>query len=305
MAKLSDRLPELGSIKCFIALAEELHFGRAAERLHMTQPTLSQKIRRLEADLGTPLFTRSTRRVELTPSGEEFLPLARETLVKLEQAVLLAKLASGGVGPGGERLHVGSIEPASHRLLPRILRRFRQRFPGTVLEVKVFDSSELLRALERGDYHVGLMRPPTNANQIQFRPLVSNRFVAVIPKHFQQASLRAPTLSDFVGAKVFTLNRFELTSFREVYDQVVAAGIRPDETIKVGDTNAALAASSAGMGVTFLPDWIEGIADREVVLRPVADLNHEIPLGVGWRADSPVPGILPFIEYAELVSNAR
>jgi DNA-binding transcriptional LysR family regulator len=299
--KVTTTLPELGNVKCFIALAEELHFGRAAERLNMTQPTLSQRIRRIEADLGTPLFARSTRSVELSPSGEAFLPLAREILVKFEQAVILSKLANGSGEPGGDQLTIGAIDPAAHRLLPNVLRRFRQRFPATRLEVSILDSSALLRGLERGDFHVGIMRPPTNANLIQFHQLIANRFVAVIPTQFDISHRKGLRLADFVDQKVFTLNRFELTTFRDVYDAVVEAGITPDPSVKVTDTTAAMTLASAGFGITFLPDWVESIAGHDVVIRPVEDLLLEIPLGVAWLADSPVPGILPFVEHAKLV----
>lgn len=294
---------DLWSIRCFIAVAEELHFGRAAQRLSVTQPTLSQHIRKLETHLGVPVFIRSTRSVELTPSGEAFQPLAREILVKLEEAVLLAKLAAGGVSPGGEQLNIGAIEPASRRLLPLILRRFRNRFPQTRLDVRILDSAELLRALERGDTHVGLMRTPTNANLIRFLPLISDRFVAVIPKDLPLSNQPTLRLADFVGQNVFTLNRFELSSFRAVYDQVVEAGIVTNQNVSVSDTTAALALACAGVGITFLPQWIEGTVGDEVVTRRVEDLNHPISTGIAWRADNPAPGILPLVEYAQLVGK--
>ncbi|MBP1848105.1 DNA-binding transcriptional LysR family regulator [Rhizobium petrolearium] len=294
---------DLWSMKCFIILAEELHFGRAATRLNMTQPTLSQQIRKLESIFGVQLFIRSTRSVELTPSGATFLPLAREALIKLEEAVLLSKLAAGGMSPGGEQLKIGAIGPAAHRLLPLILRRFRNRFPKTRLDVRIFDSSEILRALERGEYDIGIMRPPTNANFIRFRPLMSDRFVAVIPKNSPLARRPSLRLSDFIGQDVFTLKRFELSSFRAIHDQIIEAGIEADTSFKVSSTTAALAMASAGLGITFLPEWIESIVDSEVVLRRVEDLTEEISTGIAWRADNPIPGILPFVEFAELISR--
>ena len=145
------------------------------------------------------------------------------------------------------------------------------------------------------------MRPPTNANLIRFQPLVANRFVAVIPKGFPVSNRKGLRLADFVDQKVFTLNRFELTTFREVYQQIIAAGIVPDPTVKVSDTAAAMTLATAGFGVTFLPDWVESIAGPAVIVRPVEDLTHEIQLGVAWLADNPVPGILPFVEHAQLV----
>lgn len=295
--------PELWSMRCFIVLAEELHFGRAAKRLNMTQPTLSQQIRKLENNCGVQFFIRSTRSVELTPSGQTFLPLALDALSRLDEAVLLAKLAAGGMSPGGEQLKIGAIYPAVHRLLPLILRRFRKRFPETRLDVRTFDSSVILRALERGEYDVGIMRPPTNANSIRFRPLVSDRFVAVIPKSTPLAKRSSLRLSDFVGQDVFTLKRFELLSFKSIHDQIIETGINVELGVAASDTSSALAMASAGVGITFLPEWIESIADSEVVLRHVEDLTAELPIGIGWRSDNPMPGILPFVEFAELVSR--
>jgi len=226
-------------------------------------------------------------------------------LIKLDEAVLLSKLAAGGMSPGGEQLKIGAINPAVHRLLPLILRRFRKRFPETRLDVRIFDSSEILRALERGDYDIGIMRPPSNGNVIRFSPLVSDRFVAVIPKQSSLSSRSTLRLSDFVGHDVFTLDRFELSSFRSIHDQVVDAGITLDPGIKVSNTTAALALVAAGLGITFLPEWIEGIVGRDVVLRKVDDLCQEISIGIAWRADNPMPGILPFVEYAELVARQK
>lgn len=301
---LMNKPLELWNIRCFITVAEELHFGRAAKRINMTQPALSQQVRRLESILGVQLFIRSTRAVELTPSGETFLPLARDVLAKLDEAVLLSKLAAGNMPAGGEQLKIATLSPATHRLLPLILRRFRKRFPNTNLEVKVFETSDLLRALERGDYHVGMMRPPANANLIQFRPLISERFVAVIPKHSALANHPRLTLSDFIGHRVFTLKRFDLETFEAVHEQIVEAGIPIDPGVTVSNTTSALALSSAGVGITFLPRWIESIIDSEVVLRDVDDLTHELSMGIGWRADNPVPGILPFVEFAELIARS-
>lgn len=302
--QLMNQSLELWSMKCFLALAEELHFGRAAKRLNMTQPTLSQQIRKLESGFGVQLFIRSTRSVELTPSGETFLPLAREALLKLDEAVLLSRLAAGGLNPGGESLKVGAIDPAAHRLLPLILKRFRSRFPATFLDVRIYDSVDLLKALERGEAHVGIMRPPTNVNTIRYRPLASDRFVAVIPRRSPLANRSALRLSHFVGHDVFTLNRFELSSFKAVYDKLISAGVKTDLELRASNTSAALALATAGLGITFLPEWIESIAGNDVVLRRVEDLTEEISIGIAWRADNPIPGVLPFIEYAELTAKS-
>ena len=298
------QFPDLWGIKCFLSVAEELHFGRAAIRLNMTQPTISQQIRRLEVTLGVSLFRRSTRSVQLTRSGEALMPLARDIFLRVEEAVLVAKMAAGGLSAGGEQLIVGAIAPAAHSLLPLLLRRFRSRFPNTRLDVNIYDSTALVRALERGDCHVGIMRSPTNVNLLTYKPLMSQQFVAVIPRNSPLATRPILRLEDFRGHRVFTLNRFELSSFEAVYDRVVMAGVEIDASVAVSNTAAALALSSAGVGATFLPEWVEDIADGNVVLRPVEDLNQEISIGVGWRNDSPIPGILPFVECAVLLSQS-
>lgn len=291
------------SMKCFIRLSEELHFGRAANLLNMTQPTLSQQIKKLETYFGVQLFSRSTRRVELTPAGSTFLPLAREALIKLEEAVVLSRLAAGNASGAGALLKIGAIDPAANLLLPAILKRFRSRFPDTWLDVRVLDSLELLRALERGECHVGIMREPTNVNFLRYRPLYSDRFLAVIPRQSPLASRSGLKLSDFVGYDVFTLQRFEVSAFQAIHDKVVATGIELNAKVNPANSSAALALASAGLGVTFLPEWIENFASSEVVLRRVEDLNEELGMGIVWRADNPVPGVLPFIEYAALISR--
>ncbi|WP_233109035.1 MULTISPECIES: LysR family transcriptional regulator [Rhizobium/Agrobacterium group] len=292
---------DLWSVKGFVAVAEELHFGRAAVRLRLTQSTLSQRIRRLESEVGVPLFLRSTRNVELTEAGKTFLPLARDILIKLDEATLLSRIAAGGVSPGDEQLNIATIGPAAYRLLPLILRRFCAGRPKTGLDVKICDSTELVRLLEHGDYHVGLMRAPSNVNFLRFKPLISERFLAVIPKQSDLANATSLHLEDFVGHRCFTLKRFEISGFEEVHQMVLHAGVEIDNRISASTTSAALALASAGVGVTFLPSWVRNISDGNVVLRQVEDLTTELILGVVWRADSPAPGIAPFIEYAELV----
>jgi len=292
---------DLWSVKGFVAVAEELHFGRAATRLRLTQSTLSQRIRRLESEVGVPLFVRSTRNVELSAAGRTFLPLAREILIKLDEAALLSRIAAGGASPGDEHLKIATVGPAAYRLLPLILRRFCAGRPKTGLDVRICDSTILLRLLEDGEYHVGLMRPPANVNFLRFKPLISERFLAVIPKQSKLAASTTLQLRDFIGHRCFTLKRFEISGFEEVHDMVLNSGIEIDNRISASTTSAALAFASAGVGVTFLPSWVRNIADENVVLRQIEDLTTELTLGVGWRADSPAPGIAPFVEYAELV----
>ncbi|MCM2446931.1 LysR family transcriptional regulator [Rahnella sp. CG8] len=295
---------QLANIRCFVIAAEELHFRRAAMRLNMSQPTLTQQIRRLEDLTGVQLFIRSTRRVELTPAGIVFLHHSREILLKIDEAILNAKLESGGLSPGGEELIIGAISPATNRLLPLVLNRFRGRFPRTRLVIKEVASTELLRGIECGDFHVGLMRPPANRNLLRFRHLISERFVAVIPRQSILAKKSSLQLCDFIGHSVFALKRFDLSSFETIWEQLSIAGLLTENHITVSDTMSALALVTAGVGITFLPEWVSAVADDSVVTRFVDDLSVEISMVVGWNPDSPVPGILPFVEYATLAAQS-
>ncbi|MFZ4213556.1 LysR family transcriptional regulator, partial [Pantoea endophytica] len=287
----------------FVVAAEELHFHRAALRLNVSQPTLTQQIRRLESQIGAQLLIRSTRRVELTPAGLVFLEHSRKILQHLDEALLSTRLEAGNVCPGGDELIIGVISPASRQLLPLTLSRFRSRFPSTRLVIKEIDSTGLCRALEKGEIHVGLMRPPANANMLRFRHLYSERFVAVIPKRSALARKPSLKLSDMRGHEVFALKRFDLKSFEEVWNKLSSEGLIYGDNLTVSDTTAAIALVASGAGTTFLPEWVSAGADPNVVVRFVEDLTETIPMVAGWNPDCVAPGILPFVEYSVLASS--
>jgi DNA-binding transcriptional LysR family regulator len=148
---------ELRQLRYFTTLAEELHFGRAAKRLALTQPPLSQAILNLERELGVRLFERTRRRVALTHAGRAFLDEARQTLLCAERAAERARRASRGeVG----RLSVGFLANTAYTLLPLVLRDFARGFPGVSLDLRELTIPQQLDALRRGNIDVGLLRPP-------------------------------------------------------------------------------------------------------------------------------------------------
>src|SRR5881275_1522994 len=148
---------ELRHLRYFVAVAEELHFRRAAERLHMSQPPLSQQIRRLEDEVGATLFVRNQRRVELTAAGQAYLARARDILAAVEDAAREARrVQRGEVG----RLDVGFVGSAMYSVVPELLRAFRERFPDVGLRLRELGTAEQLRRLEDGRLDVGFLRPP-------------------------------------------------------------------------------------------------------------------------------------------------
>jgi len=292
---------ELRNLRCFYVAAEELHFGRAAERLLISQPTLSQQIRQLERHIGVTLFERSTRRVELTIAGAAFKERVKELLLKTDEAILAAKHAAGG---SIDRLNIGAISPATYRFLPMVLRRFRARFPNTYLQVQSVYSQQIIPRIEQGEYHLGIMRPPKNPGILRFAPMIREKLLAVIPAQHRLATARQLHLKDFVGESIIALKRFEITGFEKLYSTLLDAGITFREDIDISNTMGAIALSSSGAGITFLPEWITDLVTHDVAIRHVEDLDITIHLGIGWKADDPAPGIEPFIEMARMAAKS-
>src|SRR5580698_6408894 len=143
----------------FIAVAEELHFGRAAARLHMAQPPLSQAIQNLEEMVGVALFARSRHFVALTPAGKVFLDEARALLAQGQQAIDAARRANEGVSG---RVAVGFVGSVSYELLPRMLRQFRIRFPTIHIDLRELTSVEQIENLRTGKIDIGILRLPIN-----------------------------------------------------------------------------------------------------------------------------------------------
>src|SRR5690349_10318065 len=148
---------ELRHLHAFIAIAEELHFGRAARRLHMTQPPLSQSLRQLEAGLGTLLLRRTTRSVELTAAGKVFLARARTVLREAQDAAQAARRAASGEEG---RLVIGFVPSAAFALLPRMIRAYRASYPRVGLDFIEMTTLPQSEALRRSRIDVALMRPP-------------------------------------------------------------------------------------------------------------------------------------------------
>src|SRR5579875_998382 len=177
---------ELRHLRYFVAVAEELHFGRAAARLMIVQPSLSQQIRQLEDELGFPLLRRTKRSVELTDAGRVFLAEARDVLARVQSAKYAAQRANRGeVG----RLVVGYISSSAFDLLPVLLRAYRERFPDVEVTLRELNTQEQVRALEEGHIHVGLLRLPISTPLINIEVVRREPIVCALPEEHPLASL--------------------------------------------------------------------------------------------------------------------
>src|SRR5579863_3120463 len=187
---------ELRQLRCFVAAAEELHFGRAAARLNMTQPPLSRQIQVLEHIVEATLFDRTSRSVRLTPAGRSFLPEARRILKLAESASQVARrIAMGKTGS----LKLGYTAAAAYGYLPELIAACRARLPEVDFSLKEMVSGDQLEALTSGQIDAGLLRPPIGRPELATRRVLAEPLLAAIPRKHPLASAATLSIKDFDG----------------------------------------------------------------------------------------------------------
>lgn len=292
---------ELRCLRYFIAIAEELHFGRAAERLYMTQPALSRQIRRLEDELGLQLLYRTKRSVHLTEAGKAFLPEARRVLQQADHAVQVAKQAARGeIG----QIKIAFTASAMHGILPEILKAFRDCYPKVKLDMTEFCTLDQLEALRTKTVDVGFLHPPVNAPFLALAPLQGETFVVALPQHHplaEQTTLQLESLSK----EAFILHpRYEGPV---LYDQIIdlckQAGFEPyiaQEEIK---HQARIGLVAAGVGIAFVPASLKGSVPAGIVYRPLCGPVPELQLAVAWRHNHDSPLLQGFLQIVQQTSS--
>ncbi|GGR66754.1 DNA-binding transcriptional LysR family regulator [Nocardioides luteus] len=259
---------ELRHLRYFVAVAEERHFGRAAARLHMAQPPLSQQIRQLEAELGLTLLTRTTRRVDLTPAGAAYLDRAREILGAVDDAAHeAASIASGRRG----RLLIGCVGSATYSLLPDLARTLRAELP----EVEFGFRGEMLSpdqatALLDGSLDLGLMRPLADTAGLSVTTLRQEKLLVALPRDHRFARRRRIRVADLDGEPLVIhagSGRSAMnTMIQELFD---SAGLRADIAHEVAETSTLVTFVAAGLGVAITPEPSAALAVPGVVYLPL------------------------------------
>lgn len=285
---------ELRHLRYFVAVGEELHFGRAAERLHMAQPPLSQQIRQLEAELGLPLLRRTTRQVSLTPAGERYLDRARALLAAVEDAgEEAARIAAGSIG----RVSLGFIGSATYALLPRLARDLREQLPGIDLEI----SGEMLtprqeEALVAGSLDLALMRTPVIDPAIDVRPLSREEVVVVLPQEHPLALRASVDLADLADEPFVAYPSGHRSVLHDTMVSVCqAAGFRPQVAVQAAETSTLIVFVAAGLGVALVPESVRRLGVAGAVFRPIRPGSGEVPwveLALGRRKDEQDPAVL-------------
>lgn len=292
---------ETRHLRYFVAVAEERHFGRAAQRLHMAQPPLSQQIKQLEEQLGTALFERTTRKVELTPAGELLLERGRRILQDLEE--LESDVAQVGAGAAGV-LRIGLSGSATYRLLPTLVQKARRELPGLRLSVHgEMLTPDMVGDLEEGRLDVAVLRPPVDSPDVELAFLEQDRLVAALPADSPWAERAQLDLAELAGEPFvgYPAQSVVTRIFREACHR---EGFTPRVVQEAAETSTLLALVAAGMGLALVPMATRGFAFQGIVFRPVRNAPP-VDLAVAWRRGGGTPLVRRFVALFDTVAAPR
>jgi DNA-binding transcriptional LysR family regulator len=277
---------DLRTLRCFVAVAEELHFGRAALRLHLSQPPLSRTIRNLEVELGVVLLERTRRHVALTHAGCVLLDHSRDLLRGVDGIAESTRRASRGeIG----RLSIGFILAATHHALPLALRAFRRRMPDVEIILKEMPVREQLAALDQGELELGFLRPPIDPARFEALTLTRDRLIAAFAEGHPLARSTTLRLSQ-LSTQPFVMP----TPHRSpLYGQIIAActaqGFTPRAVQYADHLLTTIGLVRAGIGVTLLPQSVQALRPAGVELRPIRGLDTRAEIVLAWRRNGLSP----------------
>lgn len=281
----------------FVAVAEELHFGRAAKRLNISQPPLSQQIIQLEERIGVRLFTRTRRRVELTAAGQVLLEDARKILALSEEAVRRAvRAGKGEIG----RLSVGYIGSANYSVLPGLIREFRKRYPEVELSLAELNTSQQIEALRNGRIHVGFMRPPGGIENegLSLETVLREALVAAMPGNHRLKGRPSVRLGMLAKEPFIMIPRSRGPGF---FDQIIALcqseGFSPEIVLEASQFHTIIGMVAAGVGIAVVPASMQHSRMKGVAFRKIEN-GGETALAMAWSSGSKSPVLQKFISLA-------
>lgn len=294
---------ELRHLRAFVSVAEELHFGRAAKRLHLSQPPVSLAIKELETELGVRLFERSSRRIEITPAGEEALRDARAVLARTESLRQHARDASRG---SGGSLAVGFISLAAYSFLPAMLRRFCAAFPAVKISLHESTTDRISTDVETGSLDVGCMfSTPMLPSSLTYQATNRDPLVVALPENHSKAELKRVPL-ERLAAEQFLV--FERHYGPIMFDTVLATcrrhGFSP-RIFPARQMHTIVSLVSGGMGVALVPSCVQVMRREGVVYRPLRGERTPIETGVCWKTDNDSPVVRSFLTYLPRLSQSK
>ena len=285
---------ELRHLKYFVAVAEEMHFGRAAKRLHIAQPPLSQQIMNLEEELGIKLFDRTRRTIQMTDAGTYFLKEARQLLLHVEQAAETARrIYRGQAG----RLTIGFVGSVVHTFLPEGLRIFRERFPDVELSLQELNTAEQINSLHAGRLDVGFLYLDAQDSELASQVLTRAPLMVVLPNKHALAGRKSLNIRELAQEPFIANTR---SSEPVVLDAFISlcrsAGFTPRIAQESGHVQTVLGLVASGLGACLLPDFIKNIRRPGVQYIPLAGSPPTVRLGVVWRSDNSSTLVKSFVK---------
>ncbi|MEO5932995.1 MAG: LysR family transcriptional regulator [Duganella sp.] len=291
---------ELRQLRYFVTVAEELHFGKAALRLHMTQPPLSQTIQALEQLLGAALFERSRRGVALTPAGLALLPEARRLLARAQELPqLVQRAAAGEVG----RLTLAFVSSADYSVLPPFLRAYRAAYPQVQITLQESTSDLQLDDLLHNRIDAGLLIPPLPDKaklELDYLPVLYEPLVLAVPAGLLPKKDKVALVALQGSFPELPLIVFPRAISPALYDAIVSvfrdAGITPKIGQQAIQMQTIVSLVSAGMGMALVPQSVSNLMRPGVEYRALADAGPLVETGLAWRRDNASPVLRGFLE---------
>lgn len=293
---------ELRHLRYFIAVAEELHFGRAAERLRMAQPPLSQQIKQLELTLGYQLFYRTKRSVQLTEAGQAFLIESQKLLKQLDQAIEIGRQVSRG-----ERgqLVIGFISSSAYSVLPEMLRSFRAQVPAVRLELHEMPTNEQIEWLRDGKIDLGILRPPVEDKSLQLQTILREPMVVALPETHPLIDRPAIALAS-LAQESFVL--FPRPLSPRIYDQIISlcqqTGFSPNVVQEAMQMQTIVSLVAGGMGISIVPISLRNMQRTGVIYKPLTEPTPYAEVAIAWRQQDNAPSLRRFLEIVQSLNLA-
>lgn len=290
---------ESRQLKLFVALAEDLHFARTADRLDIAQSVLSEQIKRLETDLGVRLLNRNKRAaITLTDAGDIFLVEARAALRQLERADRIGRLAARGEAGHIALGYIGSAVTTG--VLPATLKAFRMASPDVRMHIVAMETPTQLERLSDASIDVGFIRPRARyPDGVTAKVVQRERLLIALPADSPLARARTVKAADLQGLSFIAPQFNEAAGFAEDLARLGrVGGFDAQPEYRVNDFITAVSMASAGYGAALVPQSIQGFAQPGVVFKPVSDFEEQVELAVAYRVREHSPCVLGFIDTA-------
>ncbi len=292
---------EFRHFRYFIMVAEEQNFSRAAERLNIAQPPLSQQIRDLEEELGFLLFDRSKRQLQLTQAGQWFLERAYRIFNQLETAKEEArKISQGQIG----QLAIGYVNFAFYTLAIDIIKIFRSDFPNVKLVLRELLTSEQFAALPTSEIDLGIAIMPIKNENLAFEVISYDKFVIVLPENHPMADKPCLHLEDLANEQFIMMPRQVKSIFADkVWGMCQRAGFVPKVSQEIIQMSSGISMVAAGVGIGIMPACVQNSGTKGVVFKPVYSGAAEIDLAVVWRKSDTSPVLHAFLNVVKEVKK--